>query len=80
MAVGSEAITSSHIEEMIQELAQQEGLEAPATRMPHDGATAEVGEPSSLSNLSRDLPSSDPQLGKRILTCWILFFIITTDI
>ena len=74
MAAGSEATTFSYIEEMIQELAQQEGLEAPATRMPYDGATAEVGEPSSPSGLSRDLPSSDPQLGKRILTCWIQFF------
>jgi len=44
MAVGSEA-TTSHIEEMIQELAQQEGLEALTTRMPHEGASAEVGEP-----------------------------------
>jgi len=77
----SEATTSSHIEEMIQELAQQEGLEAPATRMPQDGATAEVREPSSPSSLSRNLPSSDSQLVKRILTYWILFFlIITTDI
>jgi len=74
LAVGSEATTSSHIMEMIQELAQQEGLEAPATGMPHEGATVEVGEPSSLGGLSRDLPSSDPQLGKRILTCWILSF------
>jgi len=65
LAVGSEATTSSHIAEMIQELAQQEGLEAPITRMPHDGATAEVREPSSPSSLSRNLPSSDPQLGKR---------------
>ena len=66
MATGSEATTTSHIEEMIQELAQQEGLEVPATGVSHEGATTEVGEPSSLSGLSRDLPSSDPQLGKRI--------------
>jgi len=73
LAAGSEVITtSSHIEEMIQELAQQEGLEAPTTRMPHEGATTEVGEPSSPSGISRDLPSSDPQLGKRILMFWIL--------
>jgi len=45
---------------MIQKLAQQEGLEAPATEMPQEGATAEVGEASSLHDLSRDLPSSDP--------------------
>ena len=75
MAAGSEATTSSHIEEMIQELAQQEGLEAPDTRILHDGATAEVGKPSPPSGLSRDLPSSDPQLGKRILTCCILSFL-----
>ena len=66
---------------MIQELAQQEGLEAPATEMPHEGATAKVGEASFLHDLSRDSPSSDPQLGKRMLTYWILsFFIINTDI
>ena len=59
---------------MIQELAQQEGLEAPTTGMPHKGATTEVEEPSSPSGLSRDLPSPDPQLGKRMLTCWILSF------
>ena len=72
MAASSEATTtSSHIEEMIQELTQQEGLEAPATGMPHEGAIAEVRKPSSLSGLSKDLSSSDPQRGKRILTCWI---------
>ena len=64
MATDSEATTSSHIEEMIQELAQQEGLEVPATGMPHEGAIVEIGEPSSPSGLSKDLPSSDPQLGK----------------
>ena len=37
LAAGSEGTTSSHIEEMIQELAQQEGLEVPATGMPHVG-------------------------------------------
>jgi len=66
VAAGSEATTSSHIEEMIQELAQQEGLEVPATGVSHEGATVEVMEPSSLSGLARDLLSSDPQLGKRI--------------
>ena len=69
MAAVSKATTSSHIEEMIQELAQQEGLEVPATGVSHEGATAEGGEPSSPSGLSKDLPSSDPQLGKRIQTC-----------
>ena len=47
---------------MIPELAQQEGLEAPATGMPQAGATAEVGEASSLRDLSRDLPFLDPPL------------------
>ena len=69
MATGSEAITSSHIAEMIWELAQQEGLEVPATGMPYEGVSTEIGEPSSPSGLFRDLPSSDPQLGKRIETC-----------
>ena len=44
----SEAATSSHIEEMIQELAQQEDVEAPATEMPQEGAIIEVGETSTL--------------------------------
>jgi len=69
VATSSEATTTSHIEEMIQELAQQEGLKVPTTGVSHEGATAGVGEPSSPSGLSRDLPSSDPQLGKRIQTC-----------
>jgi len=69
VATGSEATTSSHVEEMIQKLAQQEGLEVPAIGMPHEGVSTETGEPSSPSGLSRDLPSSDPQLGKRIKTC-----------
>ena len=69
MATGSEATTSSHIAEMIQELAQQEGLEVLATGMPHEGVSTAIGEPSSPSDLSRDLPSLDPQLGKRTKTC-----------
>jgi len=77
VATGSEAITSSHIEEMIQELAQQEGLEIPSFGMPHEGATAEIGEPSSPSGLSKDLSSSGPQLSKRIKICHILFFILS---
>jgi len=74
VANGSEATTSSHIEKMIQELAQQEGLEVPATGMPHEDVTTEIGEPSSPSGLSKDLSSSDPQLGKRIKMCCILSF------
>ena len=49
LAVDSEATTSSHIEEMIQELAQQEGLEAPVTGMPQESATIEVREASHMT-------------------------------
>ena len=74
MATDSEATTFSHIEEMIQELAQQEGLEVPAIGMPYKGVTIEIGEPSSPSGFFKDLPFSDPQLGKRIKMCRILLF------
>ena len=40
MATGVEAATSSHIEEMIKELAQPEGLEVPATGMLLEGITS----------------------------------------
>jgi len=60
---------------MIQELAQQEGLEAPVTGMPQESAIIEVGEASTPRDLSRNSPSSDPQLGKRILTYWIFSFL-----
>ena len=63
----SEAATSSHIEEMIQELAQQEGVEALATEMPQEGEIIEVGETSTLPDPLRSSPSSNPQLGKKIL-------------
>ena len=63
----SEAATSSHIEEMIQELAQQEDVEAPATEMPQERAIIEVGETSTLQDLPRNSPSLNPQLGKKIL-------------
>jgi len=74
VASGSEARTSSHIEEIIQELAQHESLEVPTTRMPREGVTNEIGEPSSTRGLSKDLPSSDPQLGKRVEMYHILSF------
>ena len=67
LAVDSEATTSSQIEEMIQELAQQEGLEAPITGMPQESATIEVKEVSTPHDLPGNSPASDPQLGKRIL-------------
>ena len=66
MAADSEAATSSHIEEMIQELAQQEGVEAPAIEMPQERAIIEVGEISTSQDLPRDLPSLDSRLGKEI--------------
>ena len=49
--------------------------------MPREGVTIEIGEPSSLSGLSKDLSSSDPQLGKGTKMCLCsLFFIVITDI
>ena len=45
MATGVEAATSSHVEEMIQELTQLEGLEVPATGMLLEGITTVTGEP-----------------------------------
>ena len=74
MATGSEAMTSSHIKEMIQELAQPEGLEVLTTGMLREGITTVAGDPSSQSGLLKDLPSSDPQLGKRTKMCHILLF------
>jgi len=72
--VDSEAATSSHIEEMIQELTKQERVEAPATEMPQERAIIEVGETSTLQDLPRNLPSLDPQLGKEILMFSIFSF------
>jgi len=74
VATGVEAATSSYIEEMIKALFQPEGLEVPATVMISEGTTSTVGEPSSQSNLPKDLPSSDPQLGNRIKILYILPF------
>ena len=74
MAIGCEATTSSHIEKMIQELAQPEGLEVPAIETIREGTTTVTREPSSQSGLPEDLPSLDPQLGKRTKMCHILPF------
>ena len=74
MATGVELATSSHIEEMIKELAQPKVLEVPATGMILEGITTVTGEPSSQSSLPKDLPSSDPQLGKRTRILHILLF------
>jgi len=63
----SEAAASSHIEEMIQELAQQERAEAPITGVPHGRAIIEVRETSTLQDSPKNSPSLDPQLGKKIL-------------
>jgi len=59
---------------MIKELVQPEGLEVPATVMISEGTTTTVGEPFSQSSLPKDLPSLDPQLGKRIMILYILSF------
>jgi len=69
-----EVATFSYVEEMIKELVQPEGLEVPATGMISEGTTITAGEPSSQSILSKDLPSLDPQLGKRIKILHILPF------
>ena len=63
----SEAGTSSHIEEMIQELAQQERVEVPIAGVPHERAIIEVGETSTLQDSPKNPPPLDPQLGKEIL-------------
>ena len=63
----SEAATSSHIEEMIQELAQQERVETPITGMPQERAIIEVGETSTLQDSPKNPPPLEPQLGKKIL-------------
>ena len=64
MATGVEVASSSHIEEMIQELVQPEGFEVPVTETLREGITTMTGEPSSRSSLPEDLPSLDPQLCK----------------
>ena len=74
MAIGVEAATFSHIEEMIKELVQPEGLEVLATGMTSEGTTTMIGEPSSQSSLLKDLLSSDPQLGKRIKMIYVFLF------
>jgi len=81
VAIGSEATTSSDIEEMIQELAQPEGLEVPATGMLRESVTTVTREPSSQSSLPKVLLSSDPQLGKRIKMCpYTPIFIVIASI
>ena len=60
MATGVEAVTSSHIGEMIKELAQPEGLEIPATGMILEGITTVTRELSFQSSLLKDLPFLDP--------------------
>ena len=63
----SEAAASSHIEEMIQELAQQEGVEVPIAGVPHERAIIEVGETSTLQDSPQNPPPLNPQLGKEML-------------
>ena len=67
----SEAAASSQIEEMIQELAQQERVEAPITEMPQDKAAIEVGGTSTLQGSPQSSPSLNPQLGKEMLMLWM---------
>jgi len=74
VATGVEAATSSHIEEIIKELAQTESLEVSATGMILEGITTVTREPLSQSSLPKDLPSLDPQLGKRTRILHILSF------
>jgi len=59
---------------MIKELAQLEGLEVSATGIIFEGTTTTAREPSFQSNLSKDLPSLNPQLGKRTKILHILPF------
>jgi len=47
-AEDAEATTSSHIEEMVKELTQPEGIEASVAEITSEGATVEIGEPSTL--------------------------------
>ena len=52
---------------MIQELAQQEGVETPIIGMPQERAIIEVRETSTLQGSPKNSPSLDPQLGKEML-------------
>jgi len=65
--VDVEAATSSHIEEMVQELIQQERVEAPVTEMPQEKANIEVEGTSTLQGSPQNPPSLNPQLGKEVL-------------
>ena len=50
MAEDIKVATSSHIDEMVQELTQPEGAETPAAEMPPEKATAEIGETPTLQD------------------------------
>jgi len=67
LAADSEATTSSHIEEMVQELVQLGRVEAPVAEMPQEKAAIEVGETSTLQDSPKNPPSLEPQLGKEML-------------
>jgi len=47
-AKDAEATTSSHVEEMVKELAQPEGIEASVAEITSEGAAVEIGEPSTF--------------------------------
>jgi len=66
VATGVEVTTFSYIKEMIKELVRPEGFEVFASGKISEGTTTVTGEPSSQSNLLKDLPSLDSQLDKRI--------------
>jgi len=82
LAADIEAATSSHIEEMVQELIQPGGVEAPVAEMPQEKAITEIGEASilqeeeattevretsTLQDSPKNSSSLDLQLGKEVL-------------
>jgi len=82
LAENVEATSSSHIEEMVQELTQPEGVKASvaeitperattdageASTLPEEEATTDAGETSPLQGSPKDSTSLDLQLGKKAL-------------
>jgi len=72
VATGAEAMTSSHIEEITEELTQLRGFEVPTTSMIPEGTTTMIREPLSQSSLPKDLSSSVLHLSKKIKISYIL--------
>ena len=85
MAEDTEAATSSHFEEMVQELTQPEGVETPAAEaiteigepstLQEEEATTEVRETSPLQGSPKDSTSLDLQLGKEVLMSRMFLFL-----